>query len=223
MLDCKVSRLYWSGFHAKKINDVLIDIFPEWSALNVQLETRRVLLLRNKDDLDQLIIRAEIDQLLRRSLVSPPGRLDPTAKSIWRALAVYKLSQSDYENALFIKRLWQAGHWPKLKRDGAKASDAAWLLAQHADFDQPLQLDILKHLGRLREDGEVSGKNYAFLYDRVWGELRGKQRYGTQWFCRDGIARLQDLENPSQLNELRATVSLEPILEFERECRGLSQ
>ncbi|KAK0351541.1 hypothetical protein LTR94_024562, partial [Friedmanniomyces endolithicus] len=63
--------------------------------------------------------------------------------------------------------------------DQARASNAAWLMAQHADRDPQFQA----MMEPLVKSGEVSLANYAYLFDRIAVGADRPQRYGTQGRC----------------------------------------
>ena len=63
--------------------------------------------------------------------------------------------------------------------------------------------------------GEVSKRNYAYLYDRVMLKLVGKQKFGTQFGgCENGIRKLRPLEDEKQLDEYRSSHDLEPMKDY---------
>jgi hypothetical protein len=61
---------------------------------------------------------------------------------------------------------------------------------------------------------EVSAGDYAYLYDRITLKLTGKQRYATQFRCSEGKMQPRPLEQPDQVDELRAAMQLPPLAEY---------
>jgi hypothetical protein len=104
--------------------------------------------------------------------------------------------------------------WPTKSAYGEPPAFQAWLLAQHADHDPLLQLEVLRLMEPLAERGEVSKSNHAFLHDRIMLKLTGEQRYGTQVHCVDGKRRPRPLEDEAALDGLRAGAGLEPEADY---------
>jgi hypothetical protein len=125
-----------------------------------------------------------------------------------------EMAKVDFDNTEWLKRHVADKGWPKYSEVGEKASNAAWLLAQHADHDPLFQLRALRLMEPLLAGKEVSPRNYAYLYDRVMLKLAGKQRYATQLTCENGERIAQPLEDAERVDELRAEVGLEPFAEY---------
>ena len=134
--------------------------------------------------------------------------LTPKQQPIFLALLRRELAVRDRANTEWLKAIVAEQGWPTVSQVGEDASARAWLLAQHADHDPVFQLQALKLMEPLIERGEVSAKNYAYLYDRVMLKLVGKQRYATQVYCKDGQRVPQPLENEEQMPEQREAVGL---------------
>src|SRR5262245_38111794 len=72
----------------------------------------------------------------------------------------------DKKHTVTLKRLVRQHGWPTIPLVGAKASDAAWLLAQHADHDLPFQsycLELMKGV----PVHDLKQSNVAYLEDRI--------------------------------------------------------
>jgi len=100
-----------------------------------------------------------------------------------------------------------ADGWFTRAQYGAEASQAAFLIVQHA-ADLPTRKALLPRLRPLAERGEIDGGDYARLYDRtiIWDG--GRQRYGTQFNCVDGRIQPQPLEDPARVEDLRAALRM---------------
>ena len=123
--------------------------------------------------------------------------------------------QEDHKNTAKLKAIIDKSGWPSISAVGKQASFSAWLLVQHADHDPAFQLKALRLMEPLAAKGDVSKRNYAYLYDRVHLKLNGKQRFGTQFGgCDGGDYKLQPLEDGKRLDELRIAHDLEPISEY---------
>ncbi len=71
------------------------------------------------------------------------------------------------------------GAWPGLREVGAEATDAAWLLAQHADRANDQRRAWLPLLRSAVETGDADPRHYATLADRTAAVAGEPQEYGT--------------------------------------------
>nr|WP_298898983.1 DUF6624 domain-containing protein [uncultured Altererythrobacter sp.] len=163
------------------------------------------------------------EQLLRLSFSWGTGagdnprlpQLSTDVKVVFDTLVVGELGRVDRENTEWLKGHIVERGWPRLSDVGEKASNAAWLLVQHADHDPVFQLRMLRLMEPLVDEDEVSNSNYAYLYDRVMLKLQGKQRYATQVMCEDGAYVAQPLEEePERTDQLRAEMDLDTFAEY---------
>ncbi|WP_336684153.1 hypothetical protein [Stenotrophomonas maltophilia] len=76
------------------------------------------------------------------------------------------LSAVETVHAARFKRIVSAHGWPTLARVGEDASDAAWLLAQHADKDLAFQRSVAEAMERFVTTGHVKASSFAYLWDR---------------------------------------------------------
>lgn len=146
-----------------------------------------------------------------------PGRGPAVTDAEWSLLEAYisdAVSREDHKNTEMLKALVAEKGWPGISRVGARASEAAWLLAQHADLDPAFQLKALRLMEPLTAKGDVSRGNYAYLYDRTMLKLTGKQRYATQVQCRDGKRVPHPLEEGDGIAARRAWAGLAPLTEY---------
>ncbi|WKE65858.1 hypothetical protein PVT67_00960 [Gallaecimonas kandeliae] len=94
--------------------------------------------------------------------------------------------------------------WPTIPLVGKKASQAAWLLVQHADQDKAFQQRMLALMAPLAEKGDIDGANYAYLYDRT----HKPQRYGTQGGCQGDSFVPFEMEDPAGVEARRKAVGM---------------
>jgi hypothetical protein len=86
---------------------------------------------------------------------------------------------------------------------------------QHADQDTALQHTALRLLDGAVRAGDASGRDLAYLTDRVRVAERRPQVYGTQLeYDGRGCASPTATEEPDQLDARRASVGLEPITQY---------
>jgi len=105
--------------------------------------------------------------------------------------------------------------WPGRRLVGEAGSHGAWLLLQHADQDTALQRNALALLTRAVSAGDASGRDLAYLADRVRIAEGRLQLYGTQLdYDSRGCASPKPSENPAQLDARRAAMGLEPVAAY---------
>jgi hypothetical protein len=174
-----------------------------------------------RDDVDagsvaqELVTRTRSEQTLRSAMSDAeamPPQLSAEGKRAWRMFMWREIVRRDADNTRWLKEKVAQNGWPKRSVVGPNAAHAAWLLAQHADRDPIFQLQALRLMEPLLAKNEVTPKDYAFLYDRVYGELRGQQRYGTQMICTAGKFAPQPIEDSANLDKRRQAVGLTTIV-----------
>lgn len=168
---------------------------------------------------EELLVRPVGEQMLRLSWTWSDGRipgwekLTGDEKAIVVSMLVRAMAERDRRNTRWLKAVTERSGWPKISQVGERASGRAWLLVQHADADPPFQLTALRLMEPMLATGEVSKRNYAYLYDRVMLKISGAQRYGTQATCKDAKLVPLPLENGSALDARRKEMGLEPMAE----------
>lgn len=148
----------------------------------------------NTELTSELIKMAEADQAMRTKAQS--GEID------WD-------DSVDKQNTARLKELVDNVGWPTIAKVGQQASQAAWLLAQHADHDPVFQqycLDLMKQA----EPGQVTPANIAYLEDRVRVNTGKPQLYGTQFYKEGETFGPRPIEDEERIEERRAAVGLEP-------------
>ena len=160
------------------------------------------------------------DQIMRTALIASFRGTGPFAgiKGLRRQIASDMITQQmakiDADNTAFLKALVASDGWPKSRVVGEEAAHDAWLLVQHADADPPLQLTALRQMETLLQTQNVSAKDYAYLYDRIMLKLVGRQRYATQFECKDGTRAPQPLEaDIASADRYRAAAKIETVAE----------
>jgi hypothetical protein len=169
---------------------------------------------------DRLLARPLGEQMVRRAMAWGEGDLKdaPKLSPDGRAVLMSRLAAAgaalDRRNTEWLKEIVEAEGWPTISKVGAPASQQAWLLAQHADADPAFQLRVLGLMEPLTRSGEVSKRNYAYLYDRVMLKIAGKQRYATQMTCRGGKRVPSPLEDEGAVGRERAAMGLDPLADY---------
>jgi hypothetical protein len=144
-------------------------------------------------------------------------KIDRALEPYFHAHLGNAMQKQDRKNTEMLKAMVQKSGWPSISIVGPRASGNAWLLVQHADHDPAFQLKALRLMEPLAARGEVSKRNYAYLYDRIMLKLNGKQRFGTQFGGCDGSAyKLRPLEDEANVEALRKSHDLEPLGDYKK-------
>lgn len=129
---------------------------------------------------------------------------------------------SDRERAERLQEIVEEHGWPTLSMVGEEGATAAWVIAQHADFDVALQEELLALMQA--EGDDVDAGEVAYLEDRVAVNKGEPQRYGTQVRCvpSGGVEPATPLVDEGAVDELRAEAGMDPLAdylaEFEEGC-----
>ena len=150
----------------------------------------------------ELLAMAEVDQ---------EARVDPESD----LLAV------DKENTDKLSEMLQIHDWLDISMVGCDGSDAAWLIAQHADFDLSVQGAALERLEAAVSRDQATPSQLAYLTDRVRVNRGQKQVYGTQFHTVDGELVPQPIENRETVDERRAAVGLTALAEYSQQMKEL--
>lgn len=117
-------------------------------------------------------------------------------------------------NAKILNEIIDTTGYPTTDKVGKEASEAAWLVIQHA-IEQP---DFMKKCMHLLEiavsDNKANSKNLAYLADRV-AAFEGKpQLYGTQFdWDENGELSPKPFDNLIKVNQRRKSVGLNSLEE----------
>jgi hypothetical protein len=145
------------------------------------------------------------DQAMRRQAAH-----DRAAWDAWAAV--------DHERQRRLADILDSWGWPTIALVGAQASQAAWLLAQHAP-----DLGFMERCLELMRDlpaGSIHPANLAYLQDRVLMRRGEPQVYGTQFVGSGGDLHVHPIGDPDHLDERRAAVGLGPFAAYEALIRG---
>ena len=104
--------------------------------------------------------------------------------------------------------------WPSISMVGKDGAQAAWLMAQHADFDLPFQKSVLSRMEKLAEAKEVNLENLAYLRDRVARNDGKLQIYGTQGSCNGKTYEPFTLRDAENVDALRAKMAMQPLQSY---------
>lgn len=195
-LEAALDGGYWDAEHMVVDEDLkTVRAHAKWGAL---VERAKQNLIAFEANL--------VDPALRRELLALAAK-DQATRAGTDADAVHAL---DRENTARMKEVVAKYGWPGKKVVGSDGANAAWLLVQHADADAAFQKECLAKMEPLVKSGDVTGKDYAYLFDRVAvGEGR-PQRYGTQMDGDD----FAPIEDPTNVDARRKEMGLSSLDEY---------
>lgn len=127
----------------------------------------------------------------------------------------------DSQNLKRFRMLLKQCGWPVASRYGWEASEAAWLLTQHADSDPSFQKQTLPMLERAVLAGEAKGGHLAYLSDRLAVAEGKPQLYGTQFRTENCKVVLAPIDSREAVNRRRSAIAGMPSLEaYEASARA---
>ena len=99
---------------------------------------------------------------------------------------------------------------------GAKASQALFLVLQHADARPAVQAAYLPVMRDAVANGDAHPHELAMLEDRVAVNSGKPQIYGSQIGWKDGKPYMRAIADEEHVNERRKAVGLEPLEDYVR-------
>jgi hypothetical protein len=119
----------------------------------------------------------------------------------------------DSKNLAELERIVQRYGWPGADLVGADASNAAFLILQHAPLAR--QKALLPLFRRAVSAGNARAADLALLEDRILVGEGKKQLYGSQVTAGpEGVPRLHPIEDPDNVDSRRSAVGLPPLKEY---------
>ena len=166
--------------------------------------------------LKDLMERKEKDQLRSNISLKYKDTLDDKEQKEIDSLWVIQ-NNIDSNNVLWLYKIVKKIGWLGINEVGYVGSNAAWLLAQHADYYNKIQNYFLKKIIHATIQGNVNPKNTAYLIDRVSLYKDTTQIFGTQMDVKiekdTVLMKPKKLWNEYYLNTLRSYYNL-PTIEY---------
>lgn len=142
---------------------------------------------------------------------------DQAARDAWMAKgmtpeASAPMQKIDADNQAWFKPIFTRQGFPTIAEVGERGVDEAFYLVQHDPQDSAFQKAMLPALTALAKQNHLPKADLAMLTDRILSYEGKPQVYGTQYLKtmdRPGM-RLQPTEDPSHLDERRASMDLMP-------------
>lgn len=123
--------------------------------------------------------------------------------------------ETDRARAERLKEIIDEHGWPTIDLVGRDGASAAWLIAQHADFDVALQERALELMREALDDDQVDPVDVAYLEDRVAVNRGRPQTYGTQIRCMDGRPQpATPIRGEAGVDARRKEVGLDPLEDY---------
>jgi hypothetical protein len=158
-----------------------------------------------------LLERVRVDQAIRDTLVARMQAGQPLDSSF-----AARMGAIDSANTTWLKAVVARRGWPGRSMVGVEASNAAFLIVQHAVHDSAFQARALSLMERGVATGDVRGADVAMLADRVAVHRGQAQRYGTQARLLDGRLVLDPIADSAHVDERRAALGMPPLAEYVR-------
>jgi peroxiredoxin len=152
----------------------------------------------------EVMRRVRLDQGVRQHSMSggdPDGLFE-----WWEAV--------DADDLKWLKSLLSRRGWPGHSVLGVEGAHNVWLMVQHTDKDRAFQRYALGLLEKAVKAGDASGRDLAYLTDRVRVGANQPQVYGTQLTSNGGWLRPSPIEDETHVNQRRAAVGLESLEEY---------
>ena len=208
-LEAALAAGYWDADHLVADDDLRsLRAHEKWPAIESKAK-----------ELETAFEASLADPALRRQLLVLAAR-DIKARSEAAGgdkAALEALAAVDRESLAKMKEAVAKHGWPGKSIVGADGANAAWLLVQHADSDLAFQKECVAKMEPLFAKGEVTGKELAYLWDRVAVSSGKPQRYGTQF---DGGTDLHPLEDPQNVDVRRKQLGLEPLADYKANVKA---
>jgi hypothetical protein len=132
-----------------------------------------------------------------------------------------RMAEIDAKNTKRMKEIVAKVGWPGKSLVGAEGAGNAFLLVQHADLDVAFQKQCLPLLEKAVKQAEASGKNLAYLTDRLLVADKKRQLYGTQFTWKDGEWVPFPIEDEANVDKRRKEMGLESMAEYTKALREL--
>lgn len=126
------------------------------------------------------------------------------------------------KNKKRLDQIIKKEEWPTSERFGKKAENAAWLIAQHSDFDVTFQekcLSLIKNLPKNKDRIQ----DIAYLTDRILANKKRKQIYGTQFYTKNGVLTLCPVKDIKNLEIRRKKMGLISFKKYKKMMRGMKK
>lgn len=138
------------------------------------------------------------------------------ADSLQVAEAYEMMRRTDSLNYLALVKIVDRHGFPDSDKLGTEGARNFWLLVQHQNKHPDFQERVLKMMEIAVSQNKASGKDYAYLMDRVLVNAGKLQVYGTQMTLNPARTSFEPKPciEPEHLDERRASVGLETMKKY---------
>jgi len=164
----------------------------------------------NKQAGQQLIDAAKKDMQIRSELLE--------AEELMKMEYHPRMEQCHIENASLLEQFLDTYGWPVPSKWGTEVHNAAWLIGIHSIGQPKVLKRVFYCIEKLWQAKEITGDNYARLYDRIALYEGRPQKYGTQLWSSTKGWYAPDLENSKKVDEYRGSVDLPPLQDWIEEA-----
>lgn len=124
------------------------------------------------------------------------------------------------KHASRLKEILAVIKLPSVKNLGKDGAKAAWLIAQHADFNPDFQRQFLKLMLKIykKDPEDAYTQGIPYLTDRIQSRSKGFQTYGTQFYSdKQGGLSPYKVKAKKNLNSRRKRYGLDSYEDYCRE------
>lgn len=205
-----IASLVVASGHSKA-NSVIDEACPgaaEWRKSHALTPTDNFQTTSKPELREKLLLLAEKGQRVRAQNMS-------VFDSSRRFQSAEDMRTIDEENYREVKRMIDETGFPSEDEIGKDGVFAAWLIVQHAANDPAFQYKVLRMIEPRVASGEISGEQYALLFDRISIlYFHRKQKYGTQIYPGGSEAIPLPIEDEDQVDARRRTLGLMPLADY---------
>ena len=166
-----------------------------------------------KDDAERLLRMRDLEQAPRAAMGAIDVSKIPAAERKNAMTAIWQqIIPIDEANQKALLAMLPPEGWFTVAKYGPEASKAAFMIVQHANPE--LWRRFVPVLEPLAAKGEIPGRDFAMMYDRLALSEGRKQRYGSQMSCKAGKWVPAPIEDPEGVDQRRAALGMTPFAEY---------
>jgi hypothetical protein len=125
-----------------------------------------------------------------------------------------EMEEMHIRNAIALSEIIEAIGYPTVEKVGEEASEAAWIVIQHAISRPGFMIKCAELLDNAVKDGKANPRNLAYLTDRIAVQEGKPQLYGTQFDWNEtGELSAQPFDDLAKVNQRRKSVGLNTLAE----------
>lgn len=160
----------------------------------------------NYKDVAEIIIRLKDEDLALRDQLIQNGELSEGYNP--------DMAELHNKNAKQLGELIDQIGYPTVEKVGKAASEAAWLIIQHAIGQPQFMKQCLRLLERAVSEHKANPKNLAYLTDRIASLEDQPQIYGTSFdWDHNGILNPTPFDDLQKVNQRRKLIGLNTMEE----------